>query len=186
MKPITLTPGKPLSPPDVASVARGEARLEVGPQSHRAISACRASLERRLASGHTHYGINTGFGSLSTQRIPDSDLATLQRNLIRSHASGVGEPLPTEVVRGMMTVLAASLARGHSGVRAMVVEQIVAMLNAGIAPVVPESGSVGASGDLAPLAHVALCMIGEGEAVVEGQRMPAGEALRKAGIDPLT
>ena len=109
------------------------------------------------------YGINTGFGSLSQVRIDAEGLHTLQRNIVRSHAAGVGEPLPKDVVRAMMLILAASLARGHSGVRPQVVEQLLLMLNENLVPVIPCRGSVGASGDLAPLAHLAMTLIGEGK-----------------------
>ena len=182
---ITLTPNTPLTPAEVVRIARDGVRMELGDEVRGAIGACRDALESKLAGGDAHYGINTGFGSLSSQRIGQEDLATLQRNLIRSHASGVGEPLAVEVVRGMMAVLAASLARGRSGVRVELVERIAALLNAGVTPVVPEIGSVGASGDLAPLAHAALSLMGEGEVFFRGQRVDAGGALREAGIEPI-
>ncbi len=146
----------------------------------------RAVVERALKDGEPHYGINTGFGSLAKQRIGERDLATLQRNLVRSHASGAGEPLAEEIVRAMMLCLAASLCRGLSGVRPVVPRTIVRMLNAGVTPVVPSIGSVGASGDLAPLASVALVAIGEGEATVRGRRLAGGAALRRSRIRPLT
>lgn len=174
-----------LSPAEVLAVARQGARAELAPSAREAVRACRTGLEQVLDDGLPHYGINTGFGSLSSQRIDRADLATLQRNLIRSHASGVGAPLPVEVVRGMMLVLAASLSRARSGVRPELIEQILALLNAGITPVVPESGSVGASGDLAPLAHVAQVLIGEGEAFLDGSRIAGGEALRNKGLSPI-
>jgi len=160
----------------------------------------RRVVERCLTDGQTHYGINTGFGSLAKQRVGLDDLKTLQRNLVRSHSAGVGEPLREELVRAMMLILAGSLARGLSGVRPVVVETLVKMINAGVVPVVPSIGSVGASGDLAPLAHVALCLIGEGQATISkpaslraagfsprsaSQPMPASKALAKAGIKPL-
>jgi len=140
-----------------------------------------------MSDDQPHYGINTGFGSFSRQRISDTDLRDLQRNLIRSHAAGVGTPLPREVVRAMMLLLAASLTRGMSAVRPQVVEQIIALLNSGITPVVPGVGSCGASGDLAPLAHVALVLLGEGHAQTDssGRVLPGGECLRAAGIAPL-
>jgi histidine ammonia-lyase len=150
------------------------------------MAASRRVLEAALADGEPHYGINTGFGSLSRERIAGEDLRELQRNLIRSHAAGAGPPLPAETVRAMMLLLAGSLARGCSGVRPMVAEAIVGLLNGGIVPVVPELGSVGASGDLAPLAHCALVLIGEGEAFVGGCRQAGAAALQGAGIVPLT
>jgi histidine ammonia-lyase len=178
---------------DVVSVARLGARVRVGPKAIAAMKRSRAVVERCLKDGQAYYGINTGFGSLAKKRIEAGDLATLQRNLVRSHAAGVGEPLREEVVRAMMLILAASLSRGLSGVRPVVVETIVAMLNAGITPVVPSIGSVGASGDLAPLAHVALALIGEGTVLTRPKRqrggavqpIPAGAALKRAGITPL-
>ncbi len=184
--PLTLDPTAPLTPAQVESVARSRRPVGLSDAGRRAILACRAGLESVLDDGLAHYGINTGFGSLSRQKIDPGDLQKLQLNLIRSHAAGVGDTLPEEVVRAMMLVLAASLARGYSGVRVEIVEQIIALLNAGITPVVPESGSVGASGDLAPLAHAVLVMIGEGEAIADGQRLRGGEALRRAGIEPVS
>lgn len=183
--PLTLHADQPLTPEQVEAVARNNAGVALSAKAREAVAACRGRLESVLDDGLPHYGINTGFGSLSRQRIEPGDLEQLQLNLIRSHAAGVGEALPTDVVRAMMLVLAASLARGHSGVRPEVVEQILAVLDAGITPIVPESGSVGASGDLAPLSHVVLVMIGEGEAVLDGQRMPGGEALGRKGLAPL-
>lgn len=174
-----------LSIDDVVVVAREDARVRVTPKSIAAMKRSRAVVERALKDGEPHYGINTGFGSLSKQRIGEADLAELQRNLVRSHSAGVGEPLPRDVVRAMMLLLAASLARGLSGVRPIVCETIVAMLNRGVTPVVPSVGSVGASGDLAPLSAVALVAIGEGEAEVAGRRMSGAAALRKAGVKPL-
>ncbi|MBL8760463.1 MAG: histidine ammonia-lyase, partial [Phycisphaerae bacterium] len=132
-----------------------------------------------------HYGVNTGFGSLARKRIDADDLRELQRNLIRSHAAGIGTPLPSDVVRAMLLLTAASLARGHSGVRAEVVERLIAMLNAGLTPLVPSIGSVGASGDLAPLSHVALALIGEGEVIADNRIQPAGAAMRARGIEPV-
>lgn len=143
-------------------------------------------VERSLTDGKPHYGINTGFGSLSRQRISSDALRDVQRNLVRSHAAGVGEPFPADIVRGLMLLLAASLARGNSGVRAVVVESLIAMLNAKITPVVPSVGSVGASGDLAPLAHVALVLLGEGEAMHAGRVVKGADALKAAGVAPVT
>ena len=187
IKPVTLGTGA-LGSADVLAVARHLARVTISPAAIAAMRGSRAVVESILGDGHAHYGINTGFGSLSKTRVPAGQLRELQRNLIRSHASGVGEALPTEVVRGMMLLLAASLCRGVSGVRPVVAQTIVAMLNAGIVPVVPAVGSVGASGDLAPLAAVARAMLGEGE--VEGKqtgtRRSAAAALKAAGIEPVT
>lgn len=172
---------------DVLRVAREGAKVRVAGASVAAMKRSRAVVERALLDGQPHYGINTGFGSLSKQRIGSADLAALQRNLVRSHAAGVGEPLPRDVVRATMLLLAASLARGLSGVRPVVCETIVRMLNAGVTPVVPSVGSVGASGDLAPLAAIALVAIGEGRATVAGSSrvLSGGAALRQTGVRPV-
>lgn len=177
--------GGTLAVSDVEQVARFARPVSVGEGARRKIGASYERLQSAIGSGAAMYGVNTGFGSLSRQRIPDAELMTVQRNLIRSHAAGVGEPLEDEVVRTMMLLLAASLSRGCSGVRGELVETIAGMLNAGITPVVPSVGSVGASGDLAPLAHVVMVMIGEGSARVGGRVMSGGEALRGAGISPI-
>jgi histidine ammonia-lyase len=130
--------------------------------------------------------VTTGFGSLESVRIPDHQLSELQVNIVRSHAVGVGDPLPVGIVRGMLILLAASLSRGHSGVRVELVESLVALLNAGITPVVPSRGSVGASGDLAPLAHLALVLIGEGAALLpDGELVDGTRALSQAGVAPI-
>jgi histidine ammonia-lyase len=177
--------GQALTISDLVSVARSGANVSIGPRAVEATRASRAIVEAALGDGLAHYGINTGFGSLSRQRIAAEDLRTLQRNLVRSHAAGVGAPMEAEVVRGMMLLLAASLSRGHSGARPVLAETLAAMLNAGITPVVPETGSVGASGDLAPLAHVAVALIGEGPVDHRGQRTTAGAAMAAAGLSPV-
>lgn len=177
--------GSLLSVADVVAVASVMAPVKLGLAAVRAMKRSRAVVDASLTDGEAHYGINTGFGSLSRQRIAAADLRALQRNLIRSHAAGIGEPLPEPVVRGMMLLLAASLARGISGVRPEVAELLIGLLNAGVTPVVPEVGSVGASGDLAPLAHVGLVLIGEGEATVGGVVMAGAAALAKAGLRPI-
>lgn len=171
---------------DIEGVARDGATVRLGARGKAAIASSRKLLESVLNDGEAHYGINTGFGSFARQRISSGDLKSLQRNLIRSHAAGVGAPLANEIVRGMMLCLVGSLSRGLSGVRPVVVETLIKMLNAGVTPAVPETGSVGASGDLAPLAHVALVLIGEGDAQLNGRVMSGGAALKKAGIKPVT
>ena len=186
MDQITITPDLTLTPELVASVARSNIQIQLSDVCKSQISQCRAGLESVLDDGLPHYGINTGFGSLSNKRIGPDDLENLQRNLIRSHAAGIGDPLEEEIVRGMMFVLACSLSRAKSGVRVEVVEQLISMLNANITPVVPELGSVGASGDLAPLAHVAQAMIGEGNVTINGSEITAAEALSNAGLAPIT
>ncbi|MBU4433814.1 MAG: histidine ammonia-lyase [Alphaproteobacteria bacterium] len=143
------------------------------------------AVERILAKGEPVYGINTGFGKLASVRISDGDLETLQRNIVLSHAAGTGEPSPVPVIRLMMALKLASLAQGASGVRVETVKLIEALLVQGLTPVVPCQGSVGASGDLAPLAHMAAAMIGVGEIFVDGVRLPAAKALAEAGLAPL-
>lgn len=154
--------------------------------------ACRAGIRasaelvRRATEGDAAvYGVNTGFGKLAMKRIAREDLALLQLKLLRSHAVGVGEPLSQRVVRLILLLKATSLARGHSGVREEVVDALLALHNRGVLPVIPCQGSVGASGDLAPLAHLSLPLIGEGEAFLDGERMPAAHALERAGLRPL-
>ena len=157
---VTLT-GQALTQADVLAVARCYTPVAVGDHAIRRMRAARQVIDTLSAEGKKVYGVTTGFGHLSSVRIPQTQLVELQHNLLRSHASGVGEPLTEEIVRAMMLLLAASLARGNSGVRVEVVHVLVAMLNAGIHPVIPSRGSVGASGDLAPLAHLALVIVGE-------------------------
>jgi len=180
---------------DLMAVARGRAAAELSPAAQAAMQPSlawvedRAALERRLAGGEALYGINTGFGSLAGREAFKSvdDAIDLSRRLIVSNASGVGAPLDDEVVRAAMLIRAASLARGHSAVRPALVRALLAMLAHDVLPVVPEYGSLGASGDLAPLAHCALVLIGEGEVdCPDGERRGAAEALEYAGIEPLT
>ncbi len=162
---------------------RRAARLD--PASAPRIAASAAAVERILAKGEPVYGINTGFGKLASVRIDDDQLAALQRNIVLSHAAGTGEPSPVPVVRLMMALKLASLAQGASGVRPETVALLEAMLERGLTPVVPCQGSVGASGDLAPLSHMTAAMIGVGEIWVEGVRQPAAAALAAAGLAPL-
>src|SRR5215471_4339826 len=150
------------------------------------IDRARRFVEEVITRGEVVYGINTGFGALADVMIPADRLRDLQINLVRSHCCGVGEPLTERVVRAMMLQRANVLAKGYSGCRRIVIETLIQMLNAGVHPVIPSRGSVGASGDLAPLAHQALVAIGEGDAVHRGTRMPGGAALQEAGIAPLT
>lgn len=177
--------GAPLTIADVAAVARGTATVAVPESTRERLQRSRAHLERLLDDGQPHYGVNTGFGSLSRTRIPRDQLRDLQRNLVRSHAAGVGDPLPIEIVRATLLLLAASLARGASAVRPIVVDQVVALIERGLTPVVPSIGSVGASGDLAPLAAIARVLIGEGEVFENGARVDAASALARAGLTPL-
>ncbi|MFG0260498.1 MAG: histidine ammonia-lyase [Phycisphaerales bacterium JB041] len=180
-----LLDGSPLTIADVTGVARGRARVALAPGARAALARSRTIVEGVCDDPTPRYGINTGFGSLSKQRIPAEELASLQRNLIRSHAAGVGQHLPVPIVRGMMLAQAASLSRGVSGIRPEVVESIVALLNAEITPAVPEVGSVGASGDLAPLAAAALTLMGEGDAYHRGVLRRASDALSEAQLTPV-
>ncbi len=177
--------GEPLSLDDVVEVANG-ARVELGPGANDRIAAARAVIERAVASNETVYGVTTGFGSLASERIEPSQAEALQERIVRSHATAVGPPLSREEARAMLLLRAHVLALGHSGVRAEVIERMVEMLNRDLVPVVPEQGSLGASGDLAPLANLALPLLGRGELLVGSERRPAGEVLRSAGLEPLT
>jgi histidine ammonia-lyase len=177
--------GQALSSTQVLAVARNYMPVTLGSESVSRILAARAVIEKLADEGQPVYGVTTGFGQLSRVRIPHDQLTDLQHNLLRSHAAGVGEPLSEEVTRAMMLLLAASLARGNSGVRTEVVQLLLDMLNARVYPIIPSRGSVGASGDLAPLAHLGLTLIGEGEAMLEGQRYTGAEVLQRAGLAPL-
>jgi histidine ammonia-lyase len=167
------------------AVARGASPPALEPADRERIAAGRSVVEEALRSGRVVYGVSTGFGQLSSVRIDAADAAQLQVNLLRSHAVGSGEPLDAEVVRGMVLLLASSLRRGHSGVRAELVELLLGLLERDVVPVIPSRGSVGSSGDLAPLAHLALVLIGEGEAFLGGERMPGAAALAGAGLSPV-
>jgi histidine ammonia-lyase len=182
---IELT-GTGLRPADVIDVARGSSTVVVSDDAREAMAASAAVVERLADAGEPAYGVSTGFGSLATVPIAEARRAQLQRSLLRSHAAGMGDAVETEVVRAMMLLRARTLTMGYSGARPEVAETIVELLNARLTPLVPEHGSLGASGDLAPLAHCALALIGEGEVVGEdGGRTPAAEALADAGIEPL-
>jgi histidine ammonia-lyase len=167
------------------AVARGAAAPGLDAADRERIAAARAVIDDALAGGTPVYGVTTGFGQLASVQIPADQAAQLQVNLVRSHAVGAGPPLAEDVVRGMVLLLAASLRRGHSGVRPEVVELLLALLERGVVPVIPSKGSVGSSGDLAPLAHLALVLIGEGEATVGGERLPGRDALARAGLEPV-
>ncbi len=177
--------GRDLSVADVVAVARGGRRVQLAPEARTRMTASRAVVDRLVEEGATVYGVTTGFGDLANVRIEPEQTAELQRNLVRSHAAGVGEPLPDEVVRAMLLLRANTLAIGLSGVRPELPELLCAMLNAGVHPLIPSRGSVGASGDLAPLAHLALVVIGEGEARIDGGSIPGDRALATAGMRPL-
>ena len=168
-------------------VVRGHRPVALAPGARARVVASRAAVERAVASGRAVYGVTTGFGGLSHHAIPREKLRELQVSLVRSHASGAGPALPADVVRGLMLLRLNSLVRGHSGVRPELVEQLAEILNRGLVPWIPEQGSVGASGDLAPLAHLALAMIGEGAFVDRrtGAREPARDVLEREGIAAL-
>jgi histidine ammonia-lyase len=177
--------GTRLTCDDVARVARGGCQVVLDRQARDRIAKCREWVDGKARDGEVIYGVTTGFGSLADVAIRPDQAAELSLNLIRSHAVGVGAPLAEDVVRAAMLIRANTLAKGFSGARAEVVETLLAMLNKGVHPVIPEKGSVGASGDLAPLSHMALVLVGEGEAILRGKRLAGGEALRQAGIPPL-
>ena len=183
MTAVTLTPGATTLADWRAVYFGADAALD--PASAAPIERSAAAVSRILARGEPVYGINTGFGKLASVRIGDADLATLQRNIVLSHAAGTGAPSPAAIVRLMMALKLASLAQGASGVRPETVALLQAMLSRGLTPVVPAQGSVGASGDLAPLSHMAAAMIGVGEIVVDGAPIPAADALHRAGLAPL-
>lgn len=149
------------------------------------VSKAREALLKAAAKGAPIYGVNTGFGELASRRIPDGQLRELQRNLVLSHACGVGEPLSEGEARAILFLRANEIARGHSGARALLVERMAALVNAGVSPLIPSRGSVGASGDLAPQAHMALLLLGEGQAVYKGRRLSAREALSRARVAPV-
>ena len=183
-QPIVLTPGDV----DLATLRRvraGGVQLSLDPSAHSGLLAAQAKVRHIVESGDVVYGINTGFGKLAQTIIPTERLAELQRNLVLSHACGTGEPLDAGVVRLVLATKAVSLARGHSGVRPEIVDALLALCNAGLLPRIPSKGSVGASGDLAPLAHLACVLIGEGEVTTpQGEVIGGGEALKRIGIAP--
>ncbi|PWF45109.1 histidine ammonia-lyase [Massilia glaciei] len=180
----TLTPGA-MTLADLRAVWAAPAGLTLAPHAYTAVKASAAAVEAIVAKGEAAYGINTGFGILAKARIPDEQLEQLQRNLILSHAVGTGELLSDAVVRLIVLMKIGSLARGFSGVRPLIVDTLIALYNAGIMPAIPAKGSVGASGDLAPLAHMTLAMLGVGPVRVDGQLLDAADALKAAGIAPV-
>ena len=177
--------GESLTIEQVCAVARGGETAALAAGAAARMRQSRATVERLAAGADPVYGVNTGVGLLADVRIPADQLDRLQRNVVRSHAAGVGEPLSRDEVRAMMLIRANVLAKGLSGIRPLAAERLCDLLNRGVTLVVPGQGSVGASGDLAPLAHMALALIGEGEAEYEGAVLPGGEALRRAGVAPL-
>ena len=177
--------GQTLTLTEIATVAFGEAPVKVSSSARPRVNASRRVVEDIVARDDIVYGVSTGFGKLSDVRIPHDALAELQLNLVRSHACGIGNPLSEPEVRAMMLLRANVLALGFSGIRLEIIDTLCELLNRRVSPVIPEKGSVGASGDLAPLAHLALSLIGEGEAFFKGERMESREALRRAGLKPV-
>lgn len=184
MTPIQID-GEHLTLEDLFRIVFEGAEAELALAARERMNASRAIIERLTETESTVYGVNTGFGKMASTRISHDEIRHLQLNLVRSHACGVGPPLSEPATRAMLALRANAIAKGFSGVRPLVAETLIAMLNRGVHPVVPSQGSVGASGDLAPLAHLAQAAIGEGEAIFQGRRMPGTEALRAAGIAPL-
>jgi histidine ammonia-lyase len=184
MTSVTLRPGS-VSLAEIRAVWSG-APIALSDEGWRAVDAAAATVDGIVASGRTVYGVNTGFGLLAQTRIPDNKLLDLQRNLILSHSCGLGEPLDRRVVRLAMALKVVGLARGHSGISRGVVERLLALLDADALPVIPSQGSVGASGDLAPLAHLGAALIGVGEIELAGERLPSRDALARLGLEPLT
>jgi histidine ammonia-lyase len=170
---------------DLVAVARKGGTVRLGPDAMRRMGAARALIEKWLREEKRIYGITTGFGALSDVTISPTDARKLQKNILLSHAAGVGDPLAEEIVRAAMLLRIKDMALGHTGIRPETVEHLVTLLNQGVCPVVPSQGSVGASGDLAPLAHLALVLIGKGEAWFRGKRMAGKTALKKCGLSPL-
>jgi histidine ammonia-lyase len=181
---VVLT-GADLTIGDVEAVARHRARAVLDVHARARMVEANEVIETLVARGEVVYGVTTGFGDLASTTVPREDVARLQENLLASHAAGIGDPFPREVVRAMLLLRANTLALGHSGCRPILVDRICELLEAGIHPVVPEHGSVGASGDLAPLAHLALPLIGRGRVELNGQVVPAMVALREHGLEPL-
>src|SRR5688572_32920764 len=177
--------GQSLTVQQIAEVAAGREHVTLATEARERVERSRQVVERIIAEGRTVYGVKTGFGKLSDLNIDPSDLRQLQLNLVRSHSCGLGDPLPEDEARAMLLLRANVLASGFSGARSLVIDTLIAMLEKGVTPVIPEKGSVGASGDLAPLAHLALAAIGEGDAFFNGERLPGSAALQRAGIAPL-
>ena len=174
--------GKDLTLDQVIAVARSGEKVELSKEAKNAVIKAREYVDKKLHEHAVIYGLTTGFGKFSDTFVPEEETAELQRNLIISHSCGMGNPLPTEVVRAAMLLRCNALSRGNSGIRLSTIETMLEMLNKGVHPIIPEKGSLGASGDLAPLSHIVLVMLGEGEAEYMGQRMTGKKAMEKAGI----
>src|SRR3989442_3142480 len=178
--------GRSLDLDDVIAVARQREPVRLAPAAAKRVDASRRDLEKVVAKGSLAYGIKTGFGELASVEISDADVRVLQLNLLRSHAIGLGPPLRRDEVRAALLLRANTLAMGYSGVRPVLVTRLLDFLNRGVHPVIPSRGSLGASGDLAPLAHLGLVLVGEGEAAVGGQLLPGAKALATAKLAPLS
>ena len=183
---MVVLDGNSLTLDALMDIALGRATVSLAPAARTRVDAARVVVDRHAADEEPHYGVNTGFGSLADVKIPRESLGQLQLNLLRSHAAGVGEPLPVAVVRASMALRANVLAKGYSGIRPSTLDLLIAMLNRGVHPLVPARGSVGASGDLAPLAHLALVLVGEGQVLHPGGPIAGADALRTAGLEPVT
>lgn len=177
--------GETLTIEDVAAAARNFAKVELAPEAREKIILSRKTVEKAMATGKPIYGLNTGFGKFESVAIDDAKLNELQLKLILSDCVGVGDPFPTEVVRAIMVLRVNALAKGYSGIRLSTVETLIEMINRHVHPIIPEKGSVGSSGDLCPLAHMVMPLIGDGEAEYQGHVMPGKEAMEKAGIEPV-
>ena len=177
--------GETLTIEDVASVARQNVKVEIPKKTKDKVRRCRRFLERLVKEKRVVYGVTTGFGALANISVPSKDMKKLQSNLIRSHSTGVGKPVDRDIVRAMMLLRVNTLAKGNSGIRLETLETLVEMLNKGVHPIIPEKGSVGASGDLAPLSHMTLVLMGEGRAEYQGRLMSGRKAMEKAGIRPV-
>jgi histidine ammonia-lyase len=184
MKAITLG-SKDMSLLDLVAIARQGARVRLSKKSKERLLSTRKLVEQWVEQGRTIYGVTTGFGALSNVRISKEETRQLQKNVLMSHAAGVGNILDEETVRAVMALRIKDLSRGHSGIRLETVQHLIELLNRGICPVIPEQGSVGASGDLAPLAHLSLVLIGQGEALYQGKRMSGTEVLKECGLKPI-
>lgn len=181
---ITLT-GNTLTLQEIKEVLFNGQKVRASEESMEAAQKSREAVERIVSDKRVIYGINTGFGKFSDVLIDQEDVQDLQLNLIRSHACGVGEPFPEVVARAMVLLRANALLKGYSGIRPMVIERLIELVNKHIIPVIPQQGSLGASGDLAPLSHLALVLVGEGEVFYKGSRMDALTALQMEGISPI-
>ena len=183
-KNVTLD-GISLTIPDVQAIAREGATAALSGEAQSKMAASAALVAEWTSADRVIYGVTTGFGDLATVAIDKNDVRTLQSNLLRSHACGVGEPFPEDVVRAIMALRINTLARGHSGIRVSTVQRLCDMLIAGILPVIPSQGSVGASGDHCPLSHLGIALLGLGDCIYKGERMPAAKALSHSGMEPL-